>query len=259
MYQLLISDFDGTLIDSDEAIPLSTMVEIDRIRRSGVKFVVATNRILKSILEYNRDFPFLDYVISCDGAYVYDVCRRKSLVKKPVPGSILKKIKKLYSGCRIYFCTLQEEYLCMDDVVCSEVKKRRIDFLSFYEANKNSIYKMILSFTTKKMRNSVLKELEELKINASFHTTDKKKDYRIEVMARDARKVFGIEKICKKEKVSLEQVVFLGDSDEDIPIFLSVGKSIAVSNGSRKAKKQASMVTSSNETKGVEKAIKKLF
>lgn len=58
MYKMIVSDFDGTLIDSDEAIPLSTMVEIDRIRKLGVKFVVATGRILKSVLDYNRDFPF---------------------------------------------------------------------------------------------------------------------------------------------------------------------------------------------------------
>ena len=84
MYKMIVSDFDGTLIDSDEAIPLSTMVEIDRIRKLGVKFVVATGRILKSVLDYNRDFPFLDYVISCDGAYVYDVSNRKTLYKKPL-------------------------------------------------------------------------------------------------------------------------------------------------------------------------------
>lgn len=58
MYKLFVSDFDGTLINSEEAIPLSTMVEIDRIRKLGVKFCIATGRILKSILDYNRDFPF---------------------------------------------------------------------------------------------------------------------------------------------------------------------------------------------------------
>ena len=101
MYKMFVSNFDGTLIDSDEAIPLSTMVEIDRIRKLGVKFVVATGRILKSVLDYNRDFPFLDYVISCDGAYVYDVSNRKTLYKKPLGGSIIKKIKKMYSDCGI--------------------------------------------------------------------------------------------------------------------------------------------------------------
>ena len=72
-------------------------------------------------------------------------------------------------------------------------------------------------------------------------------------------KALGLEKICKKEHVSLDEVVCVGDNDNDIPIFLSVGKSVAVANSSKKVKQVAMMQTSSNETKGVEKVIKKLF
>ena len=259
MYRLFVSDFDGTLLDSDEAIPLSTMVEIDRIRRDGVKFAVASDRILKSVLDYNRDFPFLDYVISCDGAYVYDVVHRKALLKKPLQVSIIKKIKKLYSNCELYLDTVQEKYLCKNDIVYSEIKNRRISFSEFYEAHKNLIYQLEIKFFTKKDRDNAFRELEELQLKAHFMKKDQKKDYRIIIVSNDSSKVFGLEKICKKEHLSLEQVVYVGDDEEDIPILLSVGQSAVVSNGSKKAKKVASVQTSSNETKGVEKVIRKLF
>lgn len=259
MYRLFVSDFDGTLLDSDEAIPLSTMVEIDRIRRDGVKFAVASDRILKSVLDYNRDFPFLDYVISCDGAYVYDVVHRKALLKKPLLVSIIKKIKKLYSNCELYLDTVQEKYLCKNDIVYSEIKNRRISFSEFYEAHKNLIYQLEIKFFTKKDRDNAFRELEELQLKAHFMKKDQKKDYRIIIVSNDSSKVFGLEKICKKEHLSLEQVVYVGDDEEDIPILLSVGQSAVVSNGSKKAKKVANVQTSSNETKGVEKVIKRLF
>lgn len=259
MYRLFVSDFDGTLLDSDEAIPLSTMVEIDRIRRDGVKFAVASDRILKSVLDYNRDFPFLDYVISCDGAYVYDVVHRKALLKKPLQVSIIKKIKKLYSNCELYLDTVQEKYLCKNDIVYSEIKNRRISFSEFYEAHKNLIYQLEIKFFTKKDRDNAFRELEELQLKAHFIKKDQKKNYRIIIVSNDSSKVFGLEKICKKEHLSLEQVVYVGDDEEDIPILLSVGQSAVVSNGSKKAKKVANVQTSSNETKGVEKVIKKLF
>ena len=259
MYRLFVSDFDGTLLDSDEAIPLSTMVEIDRIRRDGVKFAVASDRILKSVLDYNRDFPFLDYVISCDGAYVYDVVHRKALLKKPLQVSIIKKIKKLYSNCELYLDTVQEKYLCKNDIVYSEIKNRRISFSEFYEAHKNLIYQLEIKFFTKKDRDNAFRELEELQLKAHFMKKNQKKDYRIIIVSNDSSKVFGLEKICKKEHLSLEQVVYVGDDEEDIPILLSVGQSAVVSNGSKKAKKVANVQTSSNETKGVEKVIKKLF
>lgn len=259
MYRLFVSDFDGTLLDSDEAIPLSTMVEIDRIRRDGVKFAVASDRILKSVLDYNRDFPFLDYVISCDGAYVYDVVHRKALLKKPLQVSIIKKIKKLYSNCELYLDTVQEKYLCKNDIVYSEIKNCRISFSEFYEAHKNLIYQLEIKFFTKKDRDNAFRELEELQLKAHFMKKDQKKNYRIIIVSNDSSKVFGLEKICKKEHLSLEQVVYVGDDEEDIPILLSVGQSAVVSNGSKKAKKVANVQTSSNETKGVEKVIKKLF
>ncbi len=259
MYRLFVSDFDGTLLDSDEAIPLSTMVEIDRIRRDGVKFAVASDRILKSVLDYNRDFPFLDYVISCDGAYVYDVVHRKALLKKPLQVSIIKKIKKLYSNYELYLDTVQEKYLCKNDSVYSEIKNRRVSFSEFYETHKNLIYQLEINFFTKKDRDNAFQELEELQLKAHFMKKDQKKDYRIIIVSNDSSKVFGLEKICKKEHLSLEQVVYVGDDEEDIPILLSVGQSAVVSNGSKKAKKVANVQTSSNETKGVEKVIKKLF
>lgn len=258
MYKLFISDFDGTLINSEEAIPLSTMVEIDRIRKLGVKFCVATNRLLKSVLDYNRDFPFLDYIIAYDGAYVYDVIRRKVLAKKSLGGSIIKKIKKLYHDKSIYFCTDYEWNLCKGDIVYSEVKN--VSFDEFYKSNKDNIYKIVVSFKKKKERDSAYDELHELEIKANIgKEKEGKNNFLLEIVSEDVTKAKGLEKICKLIHISLDEVACVGDSDNDLPIFLSAGFSAVVANGSKKLKKVASMQTSSNETKGVEKVIKKLF
>lgn len=260
MYKLFVSDFDGTLIDSDEAIPLSTMVEIDRIRKLGVKFCIATGRMLKSVLDYNRDFPFLDYIIACDGAYVYDVVHRRVLFKKPLGGSIIKKIRKLYHDKKIYFCTTQEWNLYSEGIVYSESKNRNITFDEFYQVNKNNIYKMVVYFKTKKERDSAYDELHELEVKANIvKMKEGKKDILLEIISEDADKVKGLEKICKLSHVSLDEVACVGDSDNDLPVLLSTGFSAVVANGSKKLKKIADMQTSSNETKGVEKVIKKLF
>ena len=86
-----------------------------------------------------------------------------------------------------------------------------------------------------------------------------KKDFLLEIVAQDVTKAMGLEKICKLAHISLEEVACVGDSDNDLPIFLSTGFSAVVANGSKKLKQVASMQTSSNETKGVEKVIKKVF
>ena len=68
MYKLVVSGFDNVLINSDEAISTSTILEIDRVRNNEVLFAILCDRGYKEVLEYNKDFSFVDYIISCNGA-----------------------------------------------------------------------------------------------------------------------------------------------------------------------------------------------
>ncbi len=264
MYKMLVSDFDGTLLDRDEAIPLSTMVEIDRIRKNGCLLTIATGRVLSSVLDYNRDFPFIDYIISCNGAYIYDVNRSKVLYKKSIMPSMIKKIKKMYGDNAIYFCTSKGWNLLTKD----RDKKEKLgdkeyfidDFLEFYNANKENIYKIEIFFKNKKMRDNAFSEMEELKLKVNINKqTINKNQYAIEVTMLGIDKMLGVEKICKKEKISVSEVIAIGDGSNDISMIKNVGMGVAVSNASRELKSVAVMKTSSNDAKGVEKVIKKLL
>ena len=64
MYKLIVSSFLNTIINDYEEIPMSTVALIDELRRSGIKFVIATGKDIDSIIYYNRDFPFNDYLIT---------------------------------------------------------------------------------------------------------------------------------------------------------------------------------------------------
>ena len=52
MYKMVVSDFCGTLINSEEAISVSTMLELDRIRKEGILFCITTSKSLKIVKEY---------------------------------------------------------------------------------------------------------------------------------------------------------------------------------------------------------------
>ena len=263
MYKLLVSDFDGTLLDSDEAIPLSTMVEIDRIRKNNTLVAISTGRVLKSVMDYNRDFPFIDYVISCNGAYVYDVNNKKVIYKKNVLPSIIKKIKKMYGEYDICFCDTNYWH-----TLHGKNKKRNLedgerlikDFDNFYEKNKTNIYKLEILFDNKKIRDSVYDEIKELKLKITINKfIYNNYMYGVEITHEDVDKLIGIKKICTKNKISLSEVIGIGDSDNDISTIKNVGMGVCVSNASKEIKKISKMKTSSNDTKGVEKVIKKLL
>ena len=110
MYKMIVTGFDGVLVDDDLAISLSTMLEIDRIRRKKMLFTIATSRCLGDILYYNRDFSFLDYVIATDGAIVYDVNKEKVIFKKAVSVSCIRKIYNTFTSHDIYACRKDRKF-----------------------------------------------------------------------------------------------------------------------------------------------------
>ena len=70
MIRMLISSFYNTIIDKEDAIPMSTMLEIDKLRKKGILFSVCTNRDKDEVLYYNHDYPFMDYIIAYNGNYL---------------------------------------------------------------------------------------------------------------------------------------------------------------------------------------------
>ena len=96
MYKLIVSSFLNTIINDYEEIPMSTVVLIDELRRSGIKFVIATGKDIDSIIYYNRDFPFNDYLITSNGAYIYDMNKNKVIFKKNIGIRTIKRIIKYY-------------------------------------------------------------------------------------------------------------------------------------------------------------------
>ena len=64
MYKMVVSDFCGTLIDSEEAISVSTMLELDRIRKEGILFCITTNGFVREGIfdfeeQHGRDKKYL--------------------------------------------------------------------------------------------------------------------------------------------------------------------------------------------------------
>lgn len=262
--KILVSDFDGTLIDSEEAIPMSTVLAIDEFRNKGNKFVIATGRIPISILNYNKDFIFLDYVIACNGSYIYDMNQEKVIYKCPLPKQIVRTIKQSFEAtCCIYFCTPDRWNLYVSTIY-QETKKRNLtsdikDFNRFLSKNTNNIYKIELHVKTEKKANGILEELKKLglKIHYNLQIFDTN-TYIIEITSENVDKYKGICVIAKEENVKVEDITAVGDSYNDIKMIQKVGCGIAVANACKEVKEVAKELTTSNDELGVEKILNKM-
>ena len=241
MYKMIVTGFDGVLVDDDLAISLSTMLEIDRIRRKKMLFTIATSRCLGDILYYNRDFSFLDYVIASDGAIVYDVNKEKVIFKKAVSVSCIRKIYNTFTSHDIYACRKDRKFklLGLDDIT--------------------DVYKLEIVCSSRDDSLEVIDKLKSLNLKINYFEQYINDTYYVDIVSLDIDKFVGVEKICDKKKISTEEVVSFGKHYNDINLVKNTGLGVSMDNAIKEVKKVSKKSTLDNLNKGVEVFIKNNF
>ncbi len=256
MYKYVVSDFDGTLIDDELSIPVSTIISIDYLRRNGIKFIVVTGRNASFVKYYVKDVDFIDYIVSLNGSYIYDVINEKVIYEKSISK---KKIKEIVNKYR----KDNEIYLCTDNSRCFLNDKNKktneiiIRNLNDFLVN-NKVYKIEIH-TNKKDIDVVYNELlidNTIKVNTNTYYNN---DHLVEITNKGINKLFGISKIINAQHGKLEEIIAFGDNDNDVDLLSNVGLGICMKNSSKKLKSIIKNKTLSNNEKGFEKSINKIF
>lgn len=231
MIKMVVSSFYNTLIDKEEAIPSSTMLEIDRIRNKGIQFSVCTNHLYSEIIEYNHDFPFVDYIISLNGSYVYDVKKEKCLFKKKISTTNLNKLNSLFPNYKKYYYTATNIY---NELVDEDIYKVEVEITDISETDK--INKLNLNYSVLKLNNKLYLEFVNNKVSMFS----------------------GVDQLSLRNNISLNEILVIGGNDSDYELISNIPNNYVVDNSSEKLKKIAKRKTTSNNEYGVEKVLKKI-
>lgn len=79
--KLLISDLDGTLLESDHSISEGTLKLIEKFKQLGVQFSIATGRALSAANVYIQKMRIDIPVILYNGVRIYDPVEKRYLIK----------------------------------------------------------------------------------------------------------------------------------------------------------------------------------
>lgn len=263
MIKALFFDLDGTLLTSDKIISDKTKMTLIKCKENGIKLFVATARfpLLKQSLPLIGDF--LDIF---DGGSYYNGGCIEIYGKKtyfPISNNIVKNIIEnvcLYNDLNI---TLQLENeihafrFPLEDI--NDWKLNPEQVIALNQVQKSNIVK-ILIFYDNLINSKILidKKLVLLlkkycKNKAHFSLTDKGKV--IQIMAKSADKLSGIEKIRKILKIKKDEIAVFGDDFNDIEMLLAYKNSIAMGNAEEEIKNSAKYVTLDNDNDGIHYAI----
>ncbi len=244
----IILDLDGTLLDDNKKISDKTIEFLIQIRRD-IKIIPASARQFCTIKPYLEKLDLLNddnYTICFNGSLVVSN-KEDELFSSYIDKNVVVEIDDFILDNNIdWTYYLYDNRLLRKDI--SDIK----EFV-----NKNNIYKIVGISTPEvidKIRNNLPKcILDNLEITSSELN-------RIEFVNKGMTKVKAIELLLNKIDIDKENVVAIGDGDNDIDMIKYVGCGIAMLNSPKIVKENADIVTKySNNEDGVYYAIKEIL
>lgn len=272
--KLIVTDLDGTFLNSNHlTIPKENIDAFKRAHEMGIKVAIASGRTKILADNVTEQLPFLDYLITSNGAITYDLHTRQVVCSTLMSNTqsveifnILKDYNLIYE---IYYngdCYMNNKSYAMFDGehVPPHIHDLLKDFIKPVESletliDGQGIEKLnILSLTGEERL-----EIEE-KINktcdvafASSFPIIKGKNGNLEMTHKDATKGFAIKGLCNALGIDNSNVMCFGDGENDCSMLEFADYSFAMANGTNLVKSTAKYVTDTNDNGGVAKAISK--
>lgn len=255
-YKIIATDFDGTLLTSDKKISEKTYNILKQLKDNNYIIVGVTARNLSSV-EAVCDINMFNYVIINNGTYLYDVENKKGIYIKYLGLELAKKIVEFYQQHikSIDFCSAEKYYrykanrsefnpnlnynVFVDEI--DEIKDIVARINIFFKDNEN----------IEEYINDIPKRFDMVECFAMQDTDKEDTKKWVVVNPKGLNKLAGLEYLCNELNISKDQVIFFGDSGNDLEIIEHVGLGVAVDNALDKVKEKAKKVTLSNDEDGL--------
>ena len=261
-YQMVVSDFDGTLFRSDHTISKKSKETINKFVESGGVFAISTGRSLQSILPVARGLGLKGVMACSNGAAIVDIEGAKLIFEKK------HTVQDTYEVCKIledlgvytqvfdfekYYAKEPCEYLeiyqkitaikpCLTGKPISEfVKENSIDSVK------------ILCIIEESKRDELLEKIKKL-TNDRFYLTSGMK-YFIEICPKGVSKGAAVEFLADYYNIPIENVIAVGDGLNDLPMLEAAGLGLAVENAETALKEVVKVFPYTNDENAVARII----
>ncbi len=269
--KLIVTDLDGTFLNSNHVtIPQENIEAFKKAHEMGIKVAVASGRT-RILADYLLEqLPFLDYLITSNGAVTYDiktgevVCQTLLSNEKSVEiFNILKNYNLIYE---IYYngdCYMNPESYSQfsPENVSPHIHKLLSNFIKEVPdlellIEKNGIEKLNILTLSAEQRIEIGSKISEVAFASSFPVTAGKNG-NLEMTHTNATKGFAVKGLAEALGITPSEIMCFGDGENDCPMLELADYSFAMENGNDFAKNAAKFMTDTNDNGGVAKAIKK--
>lgn len=262
-YQLIVSDFDGTLVCENGVITQKNKNAIRDYVENGGKFAISTGRMPSGIIHQVEELGLKGLVSCCQGSIIVDVETKTPVMQGTMVHeeaiAVCEKLETLGIHIHVYdlwdfYSNMDDEFLRLYEKMVREKATVVVDkpLSQFLKQTKMPVYK-ILAMVAPEENQAVFQALIDLGLPNS--TVTKSAEYLVEVVHASYSKGTALQFMANHYNVPLEKTIAVGDQWNDLPMIEKAGLGLAVQNAAKELKQSATVLQSTNEEGAIAEAI----
>lgn len=263
-YKMVVSDLDGTLLNSQHKLSQYTIDIIKKISEKGILFVIATGRHYKDAKYFFEQLGAGKYLISGNGSFIHnnlgEAIERQSISKDAVKKILGYKVadgmsRSIYMGEEWITDKMIQDYIEFHKE--SKFSPKIDDLKKFTD---NEIEKIFFIHEDKEIIEKLERKLKEFKLDKEVSIATSRPTC-LEIMDRNINKGEALKVLLKFENIESEEVIAFGDALNDKEMLEYVDKGIIMGNGDEKLKEilPNCEVIESSDLNSEAKFLKKFF
>lgn len=285
MYKLMAIDLDGTLLNSFGEVSEGTKLALKKAKEQGTEIVLASGRPISSTESLAVELGVDNYLISGNGAAVYDIKNQKIIYDRFLNKEQVLNIAKMCEENSFFYNVYTEDeviasslnynvlFYHKENVKKIEEKRTHINVVQniaeyIEQSGKEKFLKITVCDESQFIFNSIMKRLKAIpgidvlevaymsKKKIKFGTEDVDiQYYYTEITNENVNKWSAIEFLLEKLNIKKEEVIAIGDNVNDKEMIENSGLGIVMGNSNPKMKEIADKIVSDNNSDGVLEAI----
>lgn len=267
LYKLIAIDMDGTLLNDQHTVDKQTIKTLEEANHLGIKIVLCSGRPIGGMKSYVDALNLNqkgDYTIAYNGGLVQDAYTGDNIIEFSLNYEHLKQLYALSLELHtpMHFFDTKGVY----------TPNKNINHYTVYEAFLNNIplfYRNIEDINPDQPLSKIMfiDHPEHLKKVIPKIPKELYKKYTIvqsaphflEFVHPETNKGLAVQKLAEKLGIKREEVICIGDNENDLSMIEYAGCGVAMGNAVEKIKAAADFETLSNNENGVAHAIEKLI
>ncbi|BBA52437.1 Cof-type HAD-IIB family hydrolase [Fusobacterium varium] len=255
--KLVVSDLDGTLLDTKSQITDYTKAAVKKLVDNGIEFAIATGRGRASAVRLKKDIGLDIYLICNNGANIYDK-KENSIFEKIIDKKTSQEIIKLLRDRKIAYNGFIDDDFYRDEYDKTDYS-RRIDFIEHILVDIEdcpALHKIIIVENTDIIL-KINKELRE-KFSDAVEITISDPEC-IDIVPKECSKGNALKVIAQQLGIDMKRIMAFGDGENDLDMLRKVGHPVAMENAQEIVKKEINNTAPKNIENGVALYLEKFF